>query len=138
MVFHFNSNTIVETNPELVRIVLYPDYTKVDFGYVAYDAFYRGGWIKIEKDTYMEVLETGERYALQLAENIPIAPIHHHFESTKDWRYYSLFFPPIPRRNCTLNIVEAEEGESNYFNFYQIKLIMAEGIEIVIVRVIND
>lgn len=130
LVFHFNSNTIVETNPELVRIVLYPDYTKVDFGYVAYDKYYRGGWITIAQDTFLEVLETGERYKLQLAENIPIAPAHHYFESTKDWRYYSLFFPPIPQRDCILNIVESEEGTSNAFNFHRIDLKMSEGITI--------
>ena len=130
LVFHFNSNTIVETNPELVRIVLYPDYTKVDFGYVAYDKYYRGGWITIAQDTFLEVLETGERYKLQLAENIPIAPAHHYFESTKDWRYYSLLFPPIPQRDCILNIVEVEEGTSSDFNFYRIDLKMSDGIAI--------
>ena len=130
LVFHFNSNTIVETNPELVRIVLYPDYTKVDFGYVAYDKYYRGGSITIAQDTFLEVLETGERYKLQLAENIPIAPAQHYFESTKDWRYYSLLFPPIPQEDCILNIVESEEGTSNAFNFYRIDLKMSEGIAI--------
>jgi hypothetical protein len=81
-------------------------------------------------DTFIEIVETGKRYTLQLAENIPIAPVQHYFESQKDWRYYSLFFPPIPMHDCSINIIEVENGTPNDFNYYGIKLRMEEGVEI--------
>ncbi len=130
-VFHFDMDGFRETNPKLVRIELYPEYTKVDFGYIANDLYYRGGWIRMNSGSFIEIVETGERFDFQLAENIPIAPEYHYFESQKDWKYYSLYFSPIPQKDCTLNIIEAEQGDFNDFNCYGVELKMAEGIVLV-------
>ncbi len=129
-VFHFNREGHSRTNPKLVRIQLHPEYTKVDFGYIAREIYYRGGWIKMASGSFLEVIETGKRYQLQLAENIPIAPIQHHFESKKDWRYYSLYYLPIPMQDCTINIIEVENGTLNDFNYYDIQLRMENGMEV--------
>lgn len=129
-VFHLNQLGHGDSNPILLRICLFAEYTKIDFGYTTTDIYDNGGWIKIASDTFIEIIETGKRYTLQLAENIPIAPVQHYFESQKDWRYYSLFFPPIPQQKCSLNIIEDENGTPNDFNYYGIKLSMEEGMEI--------
>lgn len=130
VVFHFNFIGHSNSNPKIVRIQLYPEYTKVDFGYTAREIYYRGGWIRMASDTFIEIIETGERFTLQLTENIPIAPVHHYFESKKDWRYYSLFFPPIPMQDCTINITEVENGTPNDFNYYNLPLRMEEAMEL--------
>jgi hypothetical protein len=117
-------------NPDLLRIHLTPEYTKVDFGYVAKDIYINGGWIRIAPETFIENEINKQRYTLVNAENIPIAPIHHYFETTKDWRYFSLIFPPIPQNDSVLNIIEVENGTPNDFNYYNIELKMADGMEL--------
>jgi hypothetical protein len=37
-------------------------------------------------DTFIEIVETIQRFTLQFAKNIPIAPDQHYFESKKAWR----------------------------------------------------
>jgi hypothetical protein len=130
VVFHFDHTGHSRTNAKLVRIQLTSEFTKVDFGYNARDLYIKGGWIRMAPDTFIEIVETGQRYTLQLAENIPIAPVHHYFESQKDWRYYSLFFPSIPQQDCSINIIEVENGLFRDFNYYDVKLRMEEGMEI--------
>lgn len=129
-VFHLNQLGHGDSNPILLRISLFAEFTKIDFGYTTTDLYDNGGWIRIASDTFLEIIETGQRYTLQLAENIPIAPVHHYFESQKDWKYYSLLFPPIPQKDCTINIIEVENGLFRDFNYYGVKLIMEEGMEI--------
>ena len=129
-VFHLNHLGHGEANPAVLRVSLYADYTKIDFGYITTDTYDNGGWIRMASDTFIEIIETGERYTLQLTENIPIAPVHHYFESKKDWRYYSLFFPPIPMQDCTINIIEVENGTPNDFNYYNLPLRMEEAMEL--------
>jgi hypothetical protein len=129
-VFHLNQFGHGEANPILLRFSLFAEFTKIDFGYTTTDIYDNGGWIKIASDTFIEIIETGKRYTLQLAENIPIAPVQHYFESQKDWRYYSLFFPPIPMHDCSINIIEVDNGTLNDFNFYGVKLRMENGMEV--------
>lgn len=130
ILFHFQFKGHSETNPVLVRLLINPEYTKIDFGYITNNKYNRGGWIRMASDSFIEVIETGNRYPLQTSQGIPIAPEHHYFESKKDWKYYSLLFSPIPPNNCTLNIIEVENGISNDFNYYGIKIEMENGIEV--------
>lgn len=109
---------------------MHPEYTKIDFGYIPNNIYNRGGWIKMASDSFIEVIETGKRYPLQKSEGIPIAPEHHYFESKKDWKYYSFLFAPIPANNCTLNIIEVENGIPNDFNYFGIQIEMENGVEI--------
>ena len=124
-----NKKSHSKGNPDLLRITLFPDRTKIDFGYTAKEMYDSGGWIRMEKDTFIEIKETGKRYFLTHSEGIPINPEYHYFESKKEWRYFSLFFPAIPLTNCTINIIEIENGSKNDFNYYDIELKMEDGLE---------
>jgi hypothetical protein len=131
VLFTINKKGHAKSNPDLLRIILHQEYTKIDFGYTAKEIYESGGWIRMEKDTYLEIKETGNRFVLTQAFGIPINPEHHYFESKKEWRYFSLYFPPIPQTDCTINIIEIENGTSNVFNYYNIPLKMGDGIEVI-------
>ena len=118
------------SNPDLLRIHLTTEYTKIDFGYIAKDIYSNGGWIRIDPATYIEIKGTRQRFTLTSAENIPLAPLHHYFETKKDWRFFSLYFPPLPQNDCIISIIEAENGTQNDFNYFDIVLHLADGIPI--------
>lgn len=131
LLFTINKKGHSRGNPDLLRIILSPDNTKIDFGYIAKEIYDSGGWIRMEKDTFIEIKETGNRFVLTHATGIPINPEHHYFESKKEWRYFSLYFPAIPQTDCTLNIIEIENGSRNDFNYYGVVLKMIEGVEVI-------
>ncbi|MEC4048825.1 hypothetical protein OX284_005250 [Flavobacterium sp. SUN046] len=118
------------SNPVLLRIHLYPNYTKIDFGYVTTNKYDKGGWIRINQTTFIENTQTNERYFLTDAKGIAIAPEYLNFESTKDWQFFSLFFPTLPRKSCSINIIESEQNSPDYFNYYNIDLDMKKAIEL--------
>ena len=118
------------SNPILLRISLFPEFTKVDFGYTTTELYDNGGWIKIAPDTFIENVANKERYTMTKAVGITVAPELRNFESKKDWQYFSLYFPPIPQKDSLLNIVEVENGTSNDFNYYNVVMKMGEGVEI--------
>jgi hypothetical protein len=130
LLFTINKKGHSKENPDLLRIICSPEYTKIDFGYTAKSKYESGGWIRMEKSTFIEIIETKERLVLTSTSGIPINPEYHYFESTKDWRYFSLFFPPIPQKDCSLNIIEKENGNKNDFNYYNVLLNMADGVEV--------
>lgn len=130
LVFHIEKFGHGESNPILLRINLFPEFTKVDFGYVTTDKYIHGGWIKISPNTFIENVETKERFVLTHADGITIAPAKRNFESKKDWQYFSLFFPPIKQTNCNINIIEKINGNKNDFNYYDIGLKMEDGLEV--------
>ena len=109
-------------SPKLLRIEFNPKFTKVDFGYQATSYYVKGGWVRMSADTFIRNNETGERFTLTNAINIPIAPQQHHFDTSKDWLYYSLIFPPIDIKNGTIDLLEEEFGESTDFNYYNIQI----------------
>lgn len=115
---------------QLLRIEFGPQFTVADFGYQATRHYISGGWIRISKDTFIRVKKTGEKFTLLRAENIPIAPEQHNFQSSKDWLFFQLFFPAIPFRNCKLDIIENEPEETTDFNFYDIEIQIRRGIEL--------
>lgn len=119
-----------KTNAILLRLHLMPEHTKVDFGYSTGSIYTRGGWIKMAKETFIENVTTQKRYKMIEAAGITIAPKKHNFTSNKDWKYYSLFFEPIPIEDCTLNLIEKEKGTLNDFNYYGIQLKMSDGVEV--------
>jgi hypothetical protein len=130
LVFHLNMLGHGESNPILLRINLLPEYTKIDFGYITTDKYNKGGWIKISPDTFIEDIETKERYKMTNAIGITIAPTKRNFESNKDWQYFSLFFPPMTQKDCVLNLIEKEKGTPNDFNYYNIEIKMSNGVEL--------
>lgn len=117
-------------NPIVLRILLTKEFTRIDFGYTTPWYYEKGGWIKISPKTYLQNAETKEKYKLKDATGISIAPKRNNFESTEDWQFFSLFFDPIPFKDCVLNMIEAEKPTPNDFNYYGIALKMKEGVEI--------
>lgn len=109
-------------NPRILRILMGNEYIQIDFGYVAPWMYNRGGWIRIAAHTHIQVQGSKKKYALKEAKNIPLAPEQFNFESTEDWRVFSLLFEPIPLKDCVIDIIEEEEPNSDDFNFYNIKL----------------
>jgi hypothetical protein len=130
LVFNLNIIGHGESNPILLRISLYPEITKIDFGYVTTDKYNYGGWIKIAPETFIENTVTKERFVLTNAVGITLAPAKRNFESNKDWQYFSLYFPAIPQKDCILNIIEKIKGNKNDFNYYNVHLKMENAIEI--------
>lgn len=119
-------------NPEVLRVVLSSDYTRIDFGYAAPWIYVKGGWINIAPYTFLEVNSTRQRYKLINAVNIPLAPDRHDFESKEDWRVFSVYFEPIPLIDCTINIIEEENPSNNNFNYYDIQLTNVSEVEMVL------
>lgn len=113
-----------------MRLQMHKNYTKVDFGYVTSDHYYRGGWIRISNESFIEIKDTKERFYLKTAEGITMAPEKHNFESKRDWRYYSLYFDPIPQIDTIINIIEKENGDLNDFNYFDIQLDLDDALEI--------
>ena len=116
--------------PQLLRIEYAPDYTKVDFGYQATDHYIRGGWVRLAKNTFIRIQTTGEKHMLVRADNIPLAPVHHNFQTTKDWLYYSLYFGPIELQSGKLDLIEAEPGAPTDSNYYDIEIDANKRIEL--------
>jgi len=109
-------------NPRILRILMGNEYIQIDFGYVAPWMYNRGGWIRIAPHTHIRVQGSKKKYMLKEAKNIPLSPEQLNFESTEDWRVFSLLFEPIPLKDCVIDIIEEEEPNSDDFNFYNIKL----------------
>ncbi|MEJ6755841.1 MAG: hypothetical protein QNK78_02420 [Crocinitomicaceae bacterium] len=127
-------NVIREPNDSLtlLRIVSNSEFTKLDFGYTPDSIYHRGGWIRISSDTYIEVIGSKGKLRLIKAEGIPVAPEQHHFESKRDWQYFSLYFPPIEQTNCKINLIEDEKPDHTDFNLYDIDIKIDTADEIII------
>lgn len=131
LLFHYNLEGHGKSNPLLLRLEINPNYTKVDFGYPTLSKYIKGGWIKMAAKTFIEIKESRKRFTLTQTEGIPIAPKKLIFLSDKDWQYFSLYFPPIPKVDCTINLIEAEKGTQNDFNYYDIPIKISKGFEII-------
>jgi hypothetical protein len=90
----------------------------------------RGGWVRIAKDTFIRIKETGQKLVMKRAENIPIAPVHHVYNTAKDWLYYSLYFPPMELKSGKIDLIEADPGTETDFNYYNIIIDSKKSIEI--------
>lgn len=125
-------------NLQLLRITVTEFETKFDFGYQATSFYENGGWIKINPKTFIRPTGTNKKFFLTNATNIPYGPEKLHFNSSIEWRYFSLHFPSIMEdslKNQTLNnlsknstkidsldLIEKENGTENDFNFFEIKI----------------
>ena len=111
-----------KSNPVIMRIILNDQFTRIDFGYKAPWIYVRGGWIRIAQHTYIEVQGDNKKYELIEAKNIPLAPDVFEFESTEDWRVFTLYFKPIPIKSCNMDIIEEENPTKEDFNFYGVSV----------------
>ena len=128
----------VNGNLQLLRITVTNLETKVDFGYQATSYYTNGGWIKISPKTFIRPKGTSKKLILTNATNIPYGPEKLHFNSSIEWRYFSLHFPSIledsnnkktfmfdtlePMKIDSIDLIENEKGDDTDFNFYGISL----------------
>ena len=120
-----------KTNLILLRAILGKEYTRIDFGFIASNLYVRGGWIKMFPDSYLRTHSSEAKYKLKYTDDIPLAPARLDFESNKDWHYFSLFFEPIPKRSCKIDLIEVENPQDTDFNYYGIKLDLNNAEEII-------
>ena len=119
------------TNLIILRAILSERHTRIDFGYFATDEYYRGGWIKMSPDSYLRTNSSEAIYKLKYTDDIPLAPERLNFKSNKDWHYFSLFFEPIPKRSCKIDLIEVENPQDTDFNYYGIKIDLNNAEEII-------
>jgi hypothetical protein len=121
-----------KNNPTILRILLSEQFTQIDFGYAAPWMYIKGGWIDIAPNTYIRKVDSKEKFKLINALNIPISPERHDFETKSDWKVFSLFFEPLPIKDCVIEIIEKENPNANNFNYYGISLEDVKEIEVII------
>ena len=120
----------IEGRSQLLRIELNPDFTKIDFGYQTTSYYVKGGWVRIDAKTFIRIHSTDERLTLINAINIPIAPEQHYFDTSKDWLYFSLIFSTLKVQDCTIDVIEQEDGNEDDLNFYNIEINKKDLIQI--------
>jgi len=120
----------VDPKVQLLRIIVEKDYTRIDLGYQTTSYYNKGGWVRMSEQTYIRLLPDGDKLTITGAENIPIGKTRHEFKTTKDWLYFSLYFPPIPFKTCKMELIEKEKTDGTDFNFYDIKLNISEAIRL--------
>ena len=118
-------------NPKLLRIVLDTEFTRLDFGYSAISIYIKGGWFNIYPQTHLRVHGIAEPFPLTHADGVTFAPDRFHFESNKDWAYFSLYFKAIPIQSCVIDVIEEENPTKNNFNYYGVQVLMEEMMEVV-------
>lgn len=128
ILFEIVENKDVPDNPKVLRIILDPEFTRIDFGYNATRKYIKGGWIRMSPKTYVQVEGSTDKYLIKDTSGITIAPKKVVFQSVKDWQFFTLYFEPIPQKDCVINIIEEEKPSPSDFNYYGIELKMIEGI----------
>ncbi len=113
-------------NPKLLRIVLDSEFTRLDFGYSAIAIYIKGGWFNIYPQTHLRVHGIAEPFPLTHADGVTFAPDRFHFESNKDWAYFSLYFEPIPFKSCVIDVIEEEDATEDTFNYYGVHVLMED------------
>jgi hypothetical protein len=119
------------SNPKLLRVLLDPNFTRLDFGYSAISIYIKGGWFNIYPQTHVRVHGIEEPFPLNHFEGITLAPGRFHFESNKDWAYFNLYFKPIPMKSCVIDLIEEEDATVDTFNYYGVQVLMEEMMEVV-------
>lgn len=130
ILFEIAENKDIADNPKVLRVILDREFTRIDFGYNATRKYIKGGWIRMSPKTYIEVQGSDEKFLLKETTGITIAPKKVVFQSVKDWQFFTLYFEPIPQKDCVINIIEEEKPSPNDFNYYGIELKMDEGNQI--------
>ncbi|MFM7662825.1 MAG: hypothetical protein ACKO7P_15475 [Bacteroidota bacterium] len=130
ILFEIAENKDLADNPKVLRVILDSEFTRIDFGYNATGQYIKGGWIRMSPKTYVEVQGLAEKFLLTETTGITIAPKKVVFQSVKDWQFFTLYFQPIPQKDCVINIIEEEKPTPNDFNYYGIELKIDEGVGI--------
>ena len=113
-IYDRNSNAKIQT------IDLNEEYTRIDFKYTSSQEYMNGGWIKMERNSFIRDTLSKRTYPLLFALNIPIAPEKFYFRRKGQSHSYTLVFPPLPKSTKAIDIIE-KEAPGNYFNYYNIE-----------------
>lgn len=100
-------------------IELTENYTRIDFLYRSSKVYDNGGWITIERDTYISPVGSDIKYKLVKAIGIPYAPLKHYFKRQGEFHCYTLIFPVLPKNTKCIDIIE-KLAPGNYFNFFDV------------------
>ena len=107
-------------------------YTRIDFGLFCSRCIRtEEDGLKCSPDSYLRTNSSEAKYKLKYTDDIPLAPARLNFKSNKDWHYFSLFFEPIPKRSCKIDLIEVENPQDTDFNYYGIKIDLNNAEEII-------
>jgi hypothetical protein len=101
-------------------IVIQNEKTVVNFRYIASNEYINGGWVCAGDNFFIRDNETGRKYFLTKANNIPICPQKHNFKQKGELLNFSLEFQPIPNNCKEIDIIENLAGKG--FNFFGVSL----------------
>lgn len=87
--------------------------TSIEFEYD--NQFGLAGWVTIDKDTYIENVDTGKRLKMIEAKNIAIDPEKHYFNSAYDKLNFTLIFPALPQNALKINFIENDSSSWRYY-----------------------
>ena len=108
---------------DVMRIVQEEELTRIDFAYRSSPKYINGGWVQIDKETFIRPITTGMRLTLVQAVNIPITPKKHWFKKAGQCLYYTLYFPALQDGVMAIDMIEREAARPhNFFNFYGVSL----------------
>ena len=108
------------TSARIQSIDLNEEYTRIDFKYTSSQEYINGGWIQMERNSFIRDTLSKRTYPLLFALNIPIAPEKFYFRRTGQAHTYTLVFPALPKSTKAIDIIE-KEAPGTYFNYYNIE-----------------
>lgn len=94
--------------------------TIVNFNYAAPEIYANGGWVCVGDNFFLRDNETGKKYFLIKANNIPVCPQKYTFSRQGESLIFSLEFQPIPKTCKEIDIIESLSDVG--FNFYGVNL----------------
>ncbi len=110
-----------EKNIGIESISFDDELTRIDFVYIADRGYGNGGWVQIERNSFIRPAGSDVKYSLIKAINIPYAPIKHFFKCRGQVLRYTLLFPALPKNTKEIDIIE-KLAPGNYFNFFRVQL----------------
>ena len=108
------------TSAKIQTIDLNEEYTRIDFKYNSSQEYINGGWIQMERNSFIRDTLSKRTYPLLFALNITIAPEKFHFLRKGQAHTYTLVFPALPKSTKAIDIIE-KEAPGNYFNYFNIE-----------------
>ena len=91
-------NLLLESFPE-------EGATLVHCHYVSPRKYINGGWVNINRTTYLRA-NNGQEVSLLHALNIPVAPGRHFFNKSGEYKKFTLCFPQLPKDWTVFEMVE--------------------------------
>ena len=126
------------------RIHRMSHHLRIDFVYRSSSRYFKGGWISMEPDCYVESVDHLFKCTLVQADNISLAPKRTYFSRQGQLWTFTLWFTPLPDFVSEINFIEKLNGTpqrilqadgsieelGNYFNFFGIQLSSNNYIEL--------